>query len=81
MPQLVNREEMEQVQKDMARDTAKKFCLYQKGKGRMVPLHNSTGTSLVQDKNHPLGNEEAALYAAAKIKMRETDGLCEAYGC
>lgn len=70
MPQLVNREEMKQVQKDMARDTAKKFCLYQERKGRMVPLHNRTGTPLVQDKNYPLGNEEAAHYAAAKIKTR-----------
>lgn len=81
MPQLVNKKEMEQVQKDMARDTAKKLCLYQEGKGRMVPLHNSTGMPLIKDKNDPLGNEEAALYAAAKIKRRETNGLCETYGC
>lgn len=68
MPQLVNKEEMKQVQEDMARDTARKFCLYQKKRARMVLLSDNTETPLIEDDNYPLDNEEAILYAAAKME-------------
>lgn len=58
---------MEQVQEDMARDTARKFCLYQEERGMMVPLPDITGAPLIKD------NGEATIYAAAKIKGRQAD--------
>lgn len=58
---------MEQVQEDMARDTAKKFCLYQEKRARMVLLPGRTGTSLIEDDDYPLDDREAVLYTAAKI--------------
>lgn len=64
---------MEQVQEDMARDTARKFCLYQEERARMVLLSSRTGTLLIEDGIYPLGDGEAVLYTAAKMK-RETHG-------
>lgn len=43
MPQFSSEEEMEQIDKSMAVDTARKYCLFQKEKGRMTLLPNKTG--------------------------------------
>lgn len=60
---------MEQVQKDMAEYTAREYCLHQVGKGRMVLLSNGTEMRSIEDNNYLLSDEEAALYAAAKMGL------------
>lgn len=72
MPQLVNKVEMKQVQEDMARDTARKFCLYQEERARMVLLSGRAGTPLIKDDDYPLEDGEAVLYTTAKMEKGDT---------
>ncbi|KAL0638084.1 hypothetical protein Q9L58_002863 [Maublancomyces gigas] len=72
MPQLVNKVEMKQVQEDMARDTARKFCLYQEGRARMVLLSGRAGMPLIKDDDYPLEDGEAVLYTTAKMEKGDT---------